>query len=255
MTVLQRRRAEPFLFERGSVACLLIHGFAGSPAEIRPLGEYLAANGITVRAPLLPGHGTDPEDLRHTRWPQWVRAAEAEWAELKGRYEQVHVVGFSMGGLIALYLGAHREVASVTTLAAPARLADWRQVLVPLARYVLPYYPARISNPEIARQLDSYDRFPLAAVHSLLRLARRVRKDLPRVQAPILALQGDRDRWVAPDSARYILERVSSPVRKLIMLPGRHHMITLENGREQVFHAVQQWVQGAYDLEQISAGS
>jgi len=239
---MKRRLSEPFSFEQGPTACLLLHGFSGSPAEIRPLGEYLAARGVTVRAPLLPGHGTDPEDLRQTRWPQWVRVAEAELHELQRRHERVHVVGFSMGALVALYLAAHRQVATVTTLACPIRLADWRQLLVPLAKYFVPYYPARISNPEIAAQLDSYDRFPVATIHSLLRLARQVRKDLPRVSAPLLAVQGERDRWIAEESAEYILSHAGSPRKERLMLPGRNHMITLEHGREEVFGAVHDWI-------------
>lgn len=242
MPILQRRRAAPFFLERGETACLLLHGFSGSPAEVRPLGEYLAGQGVTVRAPLLPGHGTTPEELRETGWPEWVRAAEAELAVLQARYARVHLVGFSMGGLIALYLTAHHGASSVTTLAAPVRLADWRQVLVPLARYLIPYYPARISNPEIAAQVESYDRFPVDGIHSLLRLAKQVRKDLPRITAPVLALQGERDRWIDPESADYILEQVRSPVRAKRVLEGRHHFLTLEQGRDEVFRAVHAWL-------------
>lgn len=242
VTVLGRRLSEPFYFERGPVACLLIHGFSGSPAEVRPLGEYLAEQGVSVKAPLLPGHGTTPEDLQKTRWPQWVRAAEHELAELQAQHGRVHVVGFSMGGLVSLYLGAHRELASVTTLSTPAKLADWRQILVPLARYFVKYYPAKVSNPEIAAQLDSYDRFPVEAMHSLLRLARQVRRDLPRVTAPLLALQGDRDRWIAGESGDYIVANAGSSEKNLVLLPGRNHLITLERGREEVFRRVHDWI-------------
>jgi carboxylesterase len=243
MAVLGRRLADPFLYERGPVACLLLHGFSGSPAEIRPVGEYLAAQGVTVRAPLLPGHGTSPEDLRRTRWPQWVRAAETELADLKAAYRRVHVVGFSMGGLVALYLAAHHEVATVTTLSCPAKLADWRQILVPLAKYLVPYYPAKISNPELAEQMDSYDRFPVATIHSLIHLAKQVRRDLPRVQAPLLVMQGDRDRWIAEESGRYIMAHAGSSDKEYVSLPGRNHLIALERGRDEVCRAVHQWVE------------
>ncbi len=243
MTVLSRRLAEPFVFEQGPTACLLIHGFSGSPAEIRPLGEYLAAQGITVKAPLLPGHGTTPEDLRQTRWPQWVRAAEAELGEMKARYGRVHVAGFSMGGLVSLYLAAHHEVATVTALSCPSKLADWRQIFVPLAKYLMPYYPTKISNPELAEQMESYDRFPMAAVHSLIHLARQVRKDLPRVRQPLLVMQGDRDRWIAEESGSYIMANAGSAEKEFVSLPGRNHLITLERGREEVARAVHGWIQ------------
>lgn len=248
MTILQQRRSDPILEERGPIACLMLHGFAGSPAEIRPLADYLAANEITVRAPLLPGHGTSPEDLRGMHWPEWVRAAEEELQALTERYQQVHLIGFSMGGLISLHLAAHRDVTSVITLSSPSQLADWRHFFVPLARYIIKDYPTRISNPSVAAQLESYDRIPVDAIHSLIRLNKQVRKELPRVRAPILAIQGDRDKWIAPDSANYILSKVSSQVRERILLPGRNHMLVLEHGREEVFSAALNW------LRRFSAG-
>lgn len=243
MAPFTRRSAEPVRREGGPVGCLLIHGFGGSPAEIRPLIDFLAAEGLTVFAPVLPGHGTSPEDLRRTRFPAWIRAAEAELAALRERCRAVHAIGFSMGGLIALYLAAHHPVDSVVTMAAPVKLNDWRQILVPLGKYLLPYYQSRIRNPEIAAQLEAnYELLPTAAIHSMLRLARRVRADLPRVTAPVLALQGDQDRWVAPDSAAYIVERVSSRARRLQLLPGRRHFIALEHGRDEVCRMVLSWV-------------
>jgi esterase/lipase len=38
----------PFTFEGGPVGCLLVHGFSGSPPEMRPMGEFLAGKGLTV---------------------------------------------------------------------------------------------------------------------------------------------------------------------------------------------------------------
>ncbi|HID86186.1 MAG TPA: carboxylesterase, partial [Anaerolineae bacterium] len=32
----------PFFFEGGPTGCLLVHGFSGSPPEMRPMGEFLA---------------------------------------------------------------------------------------------------------------------------------------------------------------------------------------------------------------------
>lgn len=244
MSLLERRPASPIYLERGPIACLVLHGFAGSPAEVRPLINCLADQGITVSAPVLPGHGTTPEDLRGTRSRHWVRASEAELAALQERFGRVHVVGFSMGGLIALYLAAHHQVASVTTLAAPIKLNDWRQILVPLAKYLIPYYESKISNPEIAAQLESnYERMPTSAIHSLLRLARRVRRDLPRVTAPVQALQGDRDKWIAPEGSAYIMEHIASQAKRMEQMPGRRHFVALERGREEVCQKVLSWIE------------
>jgi len=36
---------KPFYFEGDEIGVLLIHGFTGSPAEVYPMGEYLAQQG------------------------------------------------------------------------------------------------------------------------------------------------------------------------------------------------------------------
>ena len=60
--------AEPFLHDGSDeIGMLLCHGFTGSPQSLRPWGEHLAAEGLTVRCPRLPGHGTDWREMNRTR--------------------------------------------------------------------------------------------------------------------------------------------------------------------------------------------
>ncbi len=58
------------------IGVLLVHGFTGSPASMRPWGEFLHSKGYTVRVPLLPGHGTQPEDLNKVKWQEWPAKVE-----------------------------------------------------------------------------------------------------------------------------------------------------------------------------------
>jgi carboxylesterase len=62
------QRAEPFLIKGGEVGCLLIHGYTGTPNEMRPLAESLAADKVTVLAPRLFAHATHPDDMLRARW-------------------------------------------------------------------------------------------------------------------------------------------------------------------------------------------
>src|SRR2546429_9501847 len=59
------------------LGCLLVHGFTGTPEEMRPLGEALAARGFPVYAVLLAGHGTDVAELARTCWTDWFASVEA----------------------------------------------------------------------------------------------------------------------------------------------------------------------------------
>lgn len=236
------RNADPFKYSGGQAGCLLIHGLAGSPAEMRPLGEFLAKRGLTVVAPLLAGHGTSPDDLALTRWPDWHGSAEKALLKLSGECCEVHLIGFSMGGTIALHLSAHHPVASVTSLAGAMFLANRALFLVDLLQYVVPHIPSRPSNPDVAAQATGYDRFPLKALASLRGYLRVVRRELPTIEAPALIVQGRLDRAVDARSALYIHEHVGSREKRLLWLERGGHMITLERGREKLFAEVAKFI-------------
>lgn len=63
MKQLDPEKVAAFRYDKGSVGCLLTHGFSGSPFEMRELGEYLAEKGVSVLCKPLPGHGTTPHDM------------------------------------------------------------------------------------------------------------------------------------------------------------------------------------------------
>src|SRR5438067_12275746 len=87
---------------------LLVHGFTGTPEELRPLGEALAARGFPVHAVRLAGHGTDVAELARTRWTDWFASVEAGVARLRASTERLAVAGMSMGRLLALHPAAPR---------------------------------------------------------------------------------------------------------------------------------------------------
>src|SRR3954452_5961427 len=88
--------ADPFSLGEGDVACLLLHGLTGSPAEVRPVGEALARAGVRAVGPLLPGHGTSPEALYVTTRADLLHAAEPALLSLHGA-RRIFLCGLSVG--------------------------------------------------------------------------------------------------------------------------------------------------------------
>ncbi|MBO9341627.1 MAG: alpha/beta fold hydrolase, partial [Roseiflexus sp.] len=115
-------RSRSFAVFTGATGVLLIHGFGGDPAEVLPLAAALIQDGYSVYAPLLPGHGTLPDAMAGVQWQQWAEAAAHGFAALRQRCDNVVIVGFSMGGLLALILAAHLPVARLAVLAPALRL-------------------------------------------------------------------------------------------------------------------------------------
>ncbi len=66
---------EPMVVEGNRVGVLILHGFTGSPWEVRPIAERLARSGRTIALPVLAGHGTHVDDLDATSWNDWLDSA------------------------------------------------------------------------------------------------------------------------------------------------------------------------------------
>ena len=109
----------------------VLHGFTGSGAAMAPLTDRLVAaeqSGSTLRviAPDLLGHGDSgaPDDLELYR----VEAMADQVAALADALdcETFHLVGYSMGGRVALTLGCARprRLRSLTLIGASAGIAD-----------------------------------------------------------------------------------------------------------------------------------
>lgn len=110
--------AEPFLLlgDRSKPACLLVHGFTGTPKEMRWMGEYLNQNGYTCLGIRLAGHATDPEDMIRSNWTDWVASVEDGFSLLRDSSDAVFLVGLSMGGVLSLLMSTRANVNGVVSL-------------------------------------------------------------------------------------------------------------------------------------------
>lgn len=236
----------------GSVGIVLVHGFTGTPYEVRYLGEHLVREGFSVRAPLLPGHGTTIEDLDRTTWGDWVDAVEAATGALQARCARVAVVGQSLGGLLALYLGSRRrDLVAVGTLAAPlwlprlaARVAASTQRGVLRGVRAIPKLGGSDVRDRRARaENPCYDAIPTRALGHLLAFMKIVDDALPRITAPVLVLHGARDHTAPAACAARIAARARAA--RVRILPRSYHLIAADVERDVVAAEVARFVRSA----------
>lgn len=217
----------------GRAAALCLHGLTGTPYEMRPIGEALAAAGITAVGPALPGHNATPEELARVPHEAWLDAARAALARLRATHARVFAVGLSMGGLVSLALAAEQRVDAAVVIGVPLRLRTAAARLVPVAKHFVRFLPksggSDIRDEAARARHPSYDRMPLPAVHELLRLQRRVRVCLPRVAVPLLVAHGAQDRTAHPADALEILARVASAEREHLRLEASGHVVPVDH--------------------------
>jgi len=239
-----------FFLTGGPVGCLLLHGFTGSPPEMRPVGEYLNRRGLTVAAPLLSGHGTDPEDLNRYKWTDWYADAEDALIDLRTQCSILFVAGLSMGSLLTLHLGAkHPEISGLIVYSPAVAVANKLIHLTPYLKYFVRQWGKEGSNddtdltdPDAPGRLWSYETSPTWGAHEVYKLMRVVRRELGAITLPLLAIQSTKDESVAPHSGRMLIDGIGSPDKELVMIHNSGHCITVDTEREEVFRLTHEFI-------------
>ena len=223
-------QAQAFDFGTGEHGVLLIHGFTGSPAHMRLIGEGLRDNGFAVRGILLPGHGENPEAMAKATWQDWFRASREAAAEMRKQYRYLTVAGLSMGGCLALMLAEQMEADACVTIAAPMKTMTKFRSLASVAALVHPMVHKRAdgSRASLINDYDiGYDSYPMQSVAHLSAIMRRARRDLSLVHCPVLVIQSHGDKTVTPDSPEIILDGVSSKIKAQLWLEEAPHVCTI----------------------------
>jgi len=250
--------AEPFFFPGGPAGCLLVHGFTGTPKEMRWLGEYLNGQGHSVLGVRLAGHATQVEDMLRTHWEDWLASVEDGYRLLQGCSEQIFVIGLSLGGVLALTFASEAltpgcPLAGVAALATPQHLPVSPRLaaslrLISLFKKTNPKAPGDWHDKEAEKAHTAYDVDPIPCGLELNYLLYEMYNGLPLVTAPALLIYSKDDQTVRAEEkhAEMIYERLGSADKKLVWIEDSGHVLTRDLQRETVFKAVGDFVAGHY---------
>jgi carboxylesterase len=243
------KNAEPFYFPGNSTGCLLIHGFTGTPAEMRPLGDFLAEKGYSVLGIRLSGHGTKMADMQRSHWQDWSGSVLDGWHLLQSSTEKIILMGLSMGGVLALYHASFLPIQGVVSLSTPYQLEpDQELALLPYLTENIPHIPKGKPDwhdPEAAKDHISYEKYPTKAIVQLTLLLQAMRASLPKVTVPALLMHAKDDLGVAPENMSRIYQELSTAEenKEMVWLENSGHVVTRDSDKITVFNNVLNFVQ------------
>jgi carboxylesterase len=220
------------------VGILLVHGFTGSPASMRPWAEYLNQRGYTVKVPLLPGHGTTPRDLNLVKWQEWPAKVESDLQELLRTCRKVFICGLSMGGGTTLNI-ATRYSKDLAGIILVNPMIHVKFVPHQLAWAISRFQKMRdsvgddIKRPGITEY--GYDALPAVGVYELLKMLHYTRKRLHDVTAPMLLFHSVDDHTLPVTNTEIVMKGVGSRQKQRIELVNSYHVATLDYDQEVIF--------------------
>ena len=232
--------------ERG---VLLLHGFFGSPAEMRYLAKGLSGVGFSVCAPRFPGHGTTIEEMSRSSVDVWYASAREAYLELASYCKEVCVAGLSMGALFTILLAEEFSVPKIALMSTPTAVTGKGLYLTPvLGRFRKVLYTSEkkraslikgVNNPaERARHICYVEGVPLLQVWQLHNAIGRAMKALPRVGSAALVVQSKGDDTVPPDSLDRIMNRIGSARKEFLLLERSNHAVTVDYEKDIVIDRV-----------------
>lgn len=219
---------------------LLLHGFTGTPAEMRYLAEKLTAAGATVYVPRYPGHGTSLVEMANSHVDAWFTAAREALFELKAHCNNVYIAGLSMGGIFAILLAREFAIQKIALMSVPCTLKEKTIYAAPIAGLFtkIVWVPNKTKGvcDEVARSehICYDDGLPVRQSWQLFKTIKKAMKSLPYVESDVLIIQSKNDTVIPQHSAEYIYSHVGSERKQIVWLSKSDHAVTVDFEKDVV---------------------
>lgn len=254
---------QPFVLGDGTHGVLLIHGFPGTPAELRPLANHLADAGYSAHGMLLPGFGPDISNLKNYDRFDWLRAVRRYWQDEMHIYDTKTLLGYSMGGAMALNLANELNPDRLVLLAPFYRFGGWQWRLLPILKRlksnIAPFENAdftdaalrkRLSeilpgadldNPAVQESIRTEITLPLGVVDEVRKLGQHAYRTANQVKIQTLIMQGTLDATVLPKYTQQLVERLAGHVQYLTIEAG-HEFVKPGEAREAYWQPISDYL-------------
>jgi len=181
---------------------IIIHGYTGIIKTLEKTAEALSEF-YDVYIPRLPGHGTNREDFEKSTWKDWLRKIYEEYLNLKSIYEEVNILGFSMGGVIGSIIASEFDIKKLILVAPAFRINDRMMIFTPFLRFVYPrkkLLPVQYNDKNWKTQSENYWEYNFYnKKYDLLKLQKKALKKLGNIESETFIILSENDKSVPFD--------------------------------------------------------
>lgn len=232
------------------IGCLIIHGFTGGPYEVEPLQTYLKdRTDWKIVVPTLTGHGEEL-NLEEVTYDVWLEEAKMALKQLKTECDEVYVIGFSMGGMIAAYLAATEEVDKLVLLATARKYLSFKYLSQYIAEMIGDGFKGKLNENEIYLHYKSkLGNVPLKANIEFMKLVNKTKPYLEEITAPVFIAQGQKDGMVPYKVAYSLEEEIASEHKEIVFFEQSTHLICLGNDSSVLNKMIHEFLTSVENME------
>lgn len=239
--------AEPFYLPGANIGCLMVHGFTGTPKEMRWLGEFLNEKSIAVNAPRLAGHATEPGDMQRSNWQDWVASVEDAYHCIRPNVEKLFIIGLSMGGILACVTASYLKFEGLITISTPYEIPqkDWRLRFIRQFALIMPKVEKGQGdwhNQDAEKDHVDYPYQPTRSIAELLDLFVQLQESLPKLNLPSFHIHSTKDKSVPSIHLQKIVEHNGSSYKRTLMVHNSGHVVIREPDRFLVFEEIYDFI-------------
>lgn len=249
-----KEKAQPYVRKHGGDKniAILVHGFTGSPYDMRELADFLYSHDIDVAVARIAGHGTHIKDLMETKYEHWYESVERFAEEVTGNSKRAYLVGYSFGSNIILDL-AYRHPGRFKGVVCLGPSIYWHKrayykVLYTLFKII---HVHKVKKPYVRRHqvtewesTGNYAEFPTYGLGEFRDvITSRTKKILSGVKTPTLIIHSRGDRISHPRSSDYLFEHLGSEYKEMFVLPDLNHNPLRSENKDKIFQRVLGFIQ------------
>ncbi len=209
-------------------AILIIHGLAGSPLEHSKMTKYLK-NKFDVYTYYLPGHKKG--FLNHPTKEEWINESERQINLLyENGYEEIYLIGHSMGGVIASYLASKYDKVKKLVLEAPAFEYNTNPGFK-----IFKYY-----DKEFLFSIST--KFFISTIKEFKNLVKRYKSSIKEINIPVLFIQGTDDILIPYDRIVKFYEKINSKDKYLVLINSLPHALFYDERYDEIIKMVEDFL-------------